>query len=83
VLSVLLSVALKNWSVPPQEAAASWIPDLLGGIFTIVSSPRYIFCPDNPTCRKNNPWRMKVWQEQEKKQRKFFVATASENRICF
>jgi hypothetical protein len=40
---------------------------LFGGIFTILAAPIWIFCPDNPTFRKNNPF---VKEEQESQEPK-------------
>jgi hypothetical protein len=60
---MLLSVALISTSVP-AKVQASWFSDLCGGIFTILSAPIWIFCQDNPTFRKNNPFRKKPWEEQ-------------------
>jgi hypothetical protein len=67
-LAVVLSVALIITSVPPREVEASWFSDFWGGLFTIITSPIWIFCQDNPTFRKNNPFRKKVWEEEAEEQ---------------
>jgi hypothetical protein len=45
MLSVLLSAALMDCSVPPQEIDVSWMTDLLGELCTTVSCPIWLFCP--------------------------------------
>jgi hypothetical protein len=62
-LAVCLSVVLVSSSAPPREAEASWFSDLCGGLFTVFTTPIWVFCPDNPTFRKNNPFRKKAWEE--------------------
>jgi hypothetical protein len=64
LMAMLLSVALISTTVP-QRTDASFITDFLGGIFTILSAPIWIFCQDNEFFRKQNPFRKKAWQEQE------------------
>jgi hypothetical protein len=54
-------------SIPPREVEASWFSDLMGGIFTVITSPLLLIAKDNPTLRKNNPFRKKVWEEEEEK----------------
>ena len=49
--------------MPPCEAEASWFSDLCGGIFTFITAPIWVFCPDNPTFRKNSPFKKKKWEE--------------------
>ncbi|MDR2351371.1 MAG: hypothetical protein LBD56_01650 [Endomicrobium sp.] len=63
-LAVCLSVALITASIPPREVEASWFSDLMGGMFTIISSPLLLIAPNNPTLRKNNPFRPKAWEEE-------------------
>jgi hypothetical protein len=63
VISIVLTIALINATVPQKAVEASFISDLLGGLFTIITAPIWIFCQDNPTFRKNNPFRKKPWQE--------------------
>ena len=63
-LAVLLSVLLITSSVP-LKAEASVFSDILGVLFTAITAPIWIFCPDNPTFRKNNPFRKKAWQEAD------------------
>jgi hypothetical protein len=53
--------------VPTREVEASWFSDLMGGIFTVMTSPILLVAPRNPTLRKNNPFRKKVWEEEEEK----------------
>ena len=65
-LAVLLSVLLITSSVP-LKAEASLFSDIFGGMFTIITAPIWIFCPDNPTFRKNNPFRQKAWEEEAEK----------------
>jgi hypothetical protein len=62
-LVVILSVVIISSSFPTREAEASWFSDLCGAIFTLVTAPIWVFCPDNPTFRKNNPFRKKKWEE--------------------
>ncbi|MDR2251834.1 MAG: hypothetical protein LBD98_03285 [Endomicrobium sp.] len=63
-LAVVLSVVLITSSMLPREVAASWFSDLMGGMFTIISSPLLLIAPNNPTLRKNNPFRPKEWEEE-------------------
>jgi hypothetical protein len=67
-LAITLSVVLIITSTPPREVEASWFSDLMGGIFTVITSPILLFAKDNPTLRKNNPFRKKVWEEEEEKE---------------
>jgi hypothetical protein len=62
-MSVVLSVILITTSIPPP-AEASWVSDFFGGVFTIITSPIWVFCPNNPTFRKNNPFKQKEWEEE-------------------
>jgi hypothetical protein len=62
-LAVLLSVALIITSIPPKTVEALWFSDFFGGLFTVITAPIWVFCSDNPTFRKNNPFRKKAWQE--------------------
>jgi hypothetical protein len=64
LISIVLSVALITTSIPPRAAEASWFSDIFGGLFTFITAPIWIFCPDNPTFRKNNPFRQKEWEEE-------------------
>jgi hypothetical protein len=62
---MVLAIVLINTSIPPKAVEASWFSDFFGGVFTILTAPIWIFCQDNPTFRKNNPFRKKLWEEQE------------------
>jgi hypothetical protein len=64
LISIVLAVTLITTSVPPKAAEASFFTDLMGGFFTILTAPIWVFCPNNPTFRKNNPFRKKVWEEE-------------------
>jgi hypothetical protein len=64
-MSVVLSVVLITTSIPTREVETSWFSNLVGGLFTIVTSPIWVFCPDNPTFRKNNPFRSKESEDVE------------------
>jgi hypothetical protein len=68
LICMLLSVALISTSVP-AKVQASWFSDLCGGIFTILSAPIWVFCQDNDFFRRQNPFKKKVWQEQEEKEK--------------
>jgi hypothetical protein len=65
MLVVVLSVVLLSNAVASQKCDASWFSDLFGGIFTILTAPLQLVAPDNPTLRKNNPFRKKAWQEAD------------------
>jgi hypothetical protein len=65
IISITVVVALITSSIPPREVEASWVSDFCGGLFTIITAPIWIFCPDNPTFRKNNPFRKKAWEEED------------------
>jgi hypothetical protein len=67
-LAVCLSVALIITSIPPREVEASWFSDFCGFIFTVGTIPIWVLCPNNPTFRKNNPFRKKVWEEEAEEQ---------------
>jgi hypothetical protein len=67
IVAICLSVALITASTPPSKVEASWFSDLMGGIFTVITSPILLVAPNNPTLRKNNPFRKKVWEEEEEK----------------
>jgi hypothetical protein len=43
---------------------------LCGGIFTILSAPIWVFCPENEFFKNQSPFRKKVWQEQEEADRR-------------
>jgi hypothetical protein len=62
-LAVVLSVVLIITSVPPKTVEASWFSDFCGAVFTVITAPIWVICPDNPTFRKNNPFRKKAWEE--------------------
>jgi hypothetical protein len=62
LISIALTVALMTTSIPPRAAEASWFSDFFGGLFTIITAPIWVFCTDNPTFRKNNPFRKKAWE---------------------
>jgi hypothetical protein len=64
LITVVLSIALITTSISPREVEASWFSDLVAGMFIIITSPIWVFCPDNPTFRKNNPFRQKEWEEE-------------------
>jgi hypothetical protein len=64
LMAVCLSVALIITSTPPREVEASWFSDLMGGLFTVITSPILLVAPHNPTLRKNNPFRKKMWEEE-------------------
>jgi hypothetical protein len=63
LISVVLSVVLTITSVPPKAVEASLFSDFFGAIFTIITAPIWVFCSDNPTFRKNNPFRTQKWEE--------------------
>ena len=63
LICIVLSVVLINASMPLCKAEASWFSDLCGSLFTFITSPIWVFCPENPTFRKNNPFRRKKWEE--------------------
>jgi hypothetical protein len=65
LIAVVLSVVLITTSIPPREVEASWFSNLVGGLFTIVTSPILLFAPNNPTLRKNNPFRSKESEDVE------------------
>jgi hypothetical protein len=68
-ISIVLTIALINATVPQKAAEASFISDFFGGLFTILTFPIAAIAPDNPTLRKNNPFRKKLWQiEAERKE---------------
>jgi peptidoglycan hydrolase CwlO-like protein len=64
IISVVLSVVLVTTALPPKAVEASWFSDICGGLLTIISFPILLIAPDNPTLRKNNPFRKKLWEEQ-------------------
>jgi hypothetical protein len=64
LIAIALTVSLISTSIPPRAAEASWFSDVFGGLFTFITAPIWIFCQDNPTFRKNNPFRKKIWEEQ-------------------
>jgi hypothetical protein len=84
-LAVLLSVILiVNCAVPQAQAGGFWsaITDFFGGVFTVITAPIWVFCPDNPTFRKNNPFRTKVWEEQaQEEERKKLDKPPKKNRF--
>jgi hypothetical protein len=69
LLSIALTVALITSSIPPREVEASWFSDLMGGIFTVITSPILLVAKDNPTLRKNSPFRKKIWEEEAEKEK--------------
>jgi hypothetical protein len=68
LMAMLLTVALISTSVP-AKVQASWFSDLMGGLFTIITAPIWVLCQDNPTFRKNNPFRKKPWEERAQEER--------------
>jgi hypothetical protein len=68
-MAVVLSIIIISNLAMPQEAKASWFSDFLGGMFTVLTLPISAFCPNNPTFRKNNPFRQKEWEEDEERER--------------
>jgi hypothetical protein len=60
---------LISTSIPPREVEASFFCDFFGGLFTFLTAPILLVAPDNPTLRKNNPIRKKVWEEEEEEER--------------
>ena len=64
--AIILSICVNMMSVSPCQAEASWFSDLCGGLFTFITAPIWVFCPDNPTFRKNNPFKKKKWEEEER-----------------
>jgi hypothetical protein len=71
-LAVMLSIAIATAPLTQCEAKASWFSDLMGGLFTVITSPILLVAKDNPTLRKNNPFRKKVWEEEAEKENKIF-----------
>jgi hypothetical protein len=65
LIAVVLSVVLITTSIPPREVEASWFSNLCGGLFTVITAPIWIFCPNNPTFRKTNPFRSKGSEDVE------------------
>jgi hypothetical protein len=57
--------------VAPKAEAGEFFSDLLGVIFKVFTIPIQIqvFCPNNPTFRKNTPFRQKEWEEEEERER--------------
>jgi hypothetical protein len=68
IISIAVVVALITTSIPPREVEASWFSDLMGGLFTVITLPILLVAKDNPTFRKNNPFRKKVWEEEAEKE---------------
>jgi hypothetical protein len=68
VLSIVLSVLIMNMTVCQTRAEASWFSNFFGGLFTLITSPLLLICPDNPTLRKNNPFRKKLWEEEAERE---------------
>jgi hypothetical protein len=68
-LAIAISIALINTTLPTREVEASWFSDLMGGIFTVITSPILLVAPNNPTLRKNNPFRKKMWEEEAEKEK--------------
>lgn len=68
--AIILGICISITLVSPQAVEASWFSDLMGGLFTLITAPIQVFCPDNPTFRKNNPFRKKLWEEQAKEEQK-------------
>jgi hypothetical protein len=79
-MSVVLSVVLITTSIPPREVEASWFSDLMVGMFTIITAPIWVFCPDNPTFRKNNPFRSK--ESEDVKSVIFTQEALKPNTMC-
>lgn len=65
LMVVIISVALVTSSLPPKEAEASLFSDFVGGLLHSTNSTDWVLCPDNPTFRKNNPFRRKAWELEE------------------
>jgi hypothetical protein len=80
-LAVVISAALIITSIPPREVEASWFSDLMGGLFTVITSPILLFAKDNPTLRKNNPFRKKIWEEEAEKEEKQKLVNKREERF--
>jgi hypothetical protein len=64
LISIALIISLITTSIPPRAVEASFLSDVLGAWFTVITAPIWIFCQDNPTFRKNNPFRKKMWEEE-------------------
>jgi hypothetical protein len=58
-------------SLSASPASASFFSDFCGAIFTILTCPIALVAPDNPTLRKNNPFRKKLWEEEQKEEERF------------
>jgi hypothetical protein len=80
LISIALSVALITTSIPARAAEASWFSDFCGGFFTILTAPIWVFCPDNPTFRKNNPFKKKVWEETKFQVDDFYIPSKDETK---
>lgn len=68
--AVILGICINMTSVSPQAVEASLFSDFMGGILTILTAPILLVVPDNPTLRKNNPFRKKQWEEQVEEEQK-------------
>ena len=67
--AIILSICISMTSVSPQVAeAGNFLTNFLGAVFTILTAPILLVAPDNPTLRKNNPFRKKLWEEVAEEQ---------------
>jgi flagellar biosynthesis GTPase FlhF len=94
-LAVVLSVVLISTSISPREVEArgffdsfvKGVTDFAVGLFTFITAPIWVWRPDNPTFRKNSPFRKKVWEEdndvlfpnKEEEEKKKFVPMVTHN----
>jgi hypothetical protein len=81
IISIVLTVVLIITSIPPRKAEASWFSDFCGFIFTVGTIPIWVLCPDNPTFRKNNPFRQKVWEEEAEEQKRFNKRLSTHRKV--
>jgi hypothetical protein len=72
IISIAVVVALITSSIPTREVEASWFSDFCGGLFIIIAAPIWIFCQDNPTFRKNNPFRKKSWEVEKEAPKNYY-----------
>ncbi|MDR1434743.1 hypothetical protein [Candidatus Endomicrobiellum devescovinae] len=63
-LRIVLNMFIILTTLNVQNAQSSWFSDFFGGVFTVLTAPIAIFCPNNPTFRKNTPWVKKEWEEE-------------------
>jgi hypothetical protein len=90
LISVVLSVVLTITSVPPKTVEASWFSDFFGAVFTVITAPIWVFCSDNPTFRKNNPFRTQKWEEDAEKEttleefrKKLYKASPAKKEVSY